>query len=190
MRGTVSDRVTPDRRLLAAAPAVAGSALDLGCGAGGNAIALAEAGWEVTGVDLAPRAIGSARIAAGRRRVAVDFVVADITTWTPPQRYDFVLSSYALPPRGPGRTSALRTAVAALAPGGTIVITELDVSTARRFGTTSHFIDVDEMHAYLTGLDVVAVEAGCRWPRRLRPPQVIVPSPNWHRWNRSGDAVG
>ncbi|HZD55845.1 MAG TPA: class I SAM-dependent methyltransferase, partial [Anaerolineales bacterium] len=35
----------------------AGQALDLGCGTGTNVITLARNGWQVTGVDFAPRAI-------------------------------------------------------------------------------------------------------------------------------------
>ena len=35
----------------------AGRAIDIGCGTGTNVITLAQAGWDVTGVDFAPRAI-------------------------------------------------------------------------------------------------------------------------------------
>lgn len=38
-----------------------GAALDLGCGTGTNVITLAKAGWRVTGIDFAPRAIALAR---------------------------------------------------------------------------------------------------------------------------------
>ncbi len=45
----------------------AGNAIDIGCGTGTNVITLAKAGWDVTGVDFAPRAI---RIAKRKARVA------------------------------------------------------------------------------------------------------------------------
>ncbi len=54
-------------------------------------MALAEEGWDVTGVDIASRAIASARIAARRRGAEVRFEVADVTTWVPTGDYDFVL---------------------------------------------------------------------------------------------------
>jgi SAM-dependent methyltransferase len=38
-----------------------GRAIDIGCGTGTNVITLARAGWQVTGVDFAPRAISLAR---------------------------------------------------------------------------------------------------------------------------------
>jgi SAM-dependent methyltransferase len=54
-----------------------GSALDLGCGTGTNAVALARSGWRVTGVDFAARAIREARRKAAEAGVEVDFLVAD-----------------------------------------------------------------------------------------------------------------
>ncbi|MGZ9226260.1 MAG: class I SAM-dependent methyltransferase [Anaerolineales bacterium] len=38
-----------------------GRAIDIGCGTGTNVITLAKAGWQVTGVDFAPRAIHLAK---------------------------------------------------------------------------------------------------------------------------------
>lgn len=49
---------------LEAAGVVPGTALDLGCGEGGDALWLARRGWRVTGLDISPTAIGRARDAA------------------------------------------------------------------------------------------------------------------------------
>lgn len=54
------------------------AAIDMGCGAGGYAIYLARRGFEVTGVDLSPTAIETARKKAARQGVDVDFIVADV----------------------------------------------------------------------------------------------------------------
>jgi SAM-dependent methyltransferase len=54
-------------------------ALDLGCGSGTSCLALAQAGWCVTGVDFAPRAIRIAKQKAKNKRQAVDFRVGDVT---------------------------------------------------------------------------------------------------------------
>ena len=57
--------------------ALSGSALDLGCGTGENALYLAGRGCEVTGVDAAPTAIERARAKAAERGQRATFVVAD-----------------------------------------------------------------------------------------------------------------
>jgi SAM-dependent methyltransferase len=44
-----------------------GKALDLGCGTGMHAIELARRGWQVTGIDLVPKALREARKRAQRR---------------------------------------------------------------------------------------------------------------------------
>jgi len=56
-----------------------GRALDLGCGTGTNAVTLARHGWEVTGVDFAPKAIRAARRKARTAGVRIEFLVADVT---------------------------------------------------------------------------------------------------------------
>ncbi len=56
----------------------AGRALDLGCGTGTSSLALARAGWQVTGVDFAPRAIHMARRKAKAANLDVDFRVGDV----------------------------------------------------------------------------------------------------------------
>lgn len=60
----------------------AARAVDLGCGAGGVSVELAEAGFEVTGVDFSPVALRKARAAAERRSIGPDrlqFLQADLT---------------------------------------------------------------------------------------------------------------
>lgn len=56
-----------------------GRALDLGCGRGQHSIQLAERGWEVTGVDLEPRAITAARRHATEAGQQVTFIAGDVT---------------------------------------------------------------------------------------------------------------
>ncbi|HEY5685217.1 MAG TPA: class I SAM-dependent methyltransferase [Acidimicrobiia bacterium] len=51
----------------------------LGCGIGRESIALARLGFDVTGVDFSPAAIGRAREAAAEAGVSATFVVDDLT---------------------------------------------------------------------------------------------------------------
>lgn len=54
-------------------------ALDLGCGTGSSTLALAQAGWQVTGVDFAPRAIAIARRKLRLARVQANLRIGDVT---------------------------------------------------------------------------------------------------------------
>jgi 2-polyprenyl-3-methyl-5-hydroxy-6-metoxy-1,4-benzoquinol methylase len=56
-----------------------GRALDLGCGTGTNAITLTRHGWQVTGVDFAPKAIHQARRKAEAAGFKIDFFCSDVT---------------------------------------------------------------------------------------------------------------
>ncbi len=69
----------------------AGRSLDVACGAGRNAIRLAEAGWQVDAVDVSSVAIDMARRAAADAGVEVNWVVADLDTYSLPEaEYDLV----------------------------------------------------------------------------------------------------
>jgi len=56
-----------------------GRAIDIGCGTGTNVITLAQAGWQVTGVDFAPRAIRLARRKIKEAGIQADVQVNDET---------------------------------------------------------------------------------------------------------------
>ena len=54
-------------------------AIDIGCGTGTNVITLARAGWQVTGIDFAPRAIQLAKRKAREAGVRAELFVKDAT---------------------------------------------------------------------------------------------------------------
>jgi SAM-dependent methyltransferase len=56
-----------------------GRALDLGCGTGIWSLRLAQRGWEVTGIDIVPKALRAARQRARRAGVACRFVDGSVT---------------------------------------------------------------------------------------------------------------
>lgn len=56
-----------------------GRAIDIGCGTGTNLLTLARAGWKVTGVDFAPRAIKLARQKLKEAGVQAELLVKDAT---------------------------------------------------------------------------------------------------------------
>lgn len=69
-----------------------GRALDLACGTGRNALYLAECGYEVDAVDIAPFALDQARAKARERNLDVNWMEADLDTFVPEQgRYDLIV---------------------------------------------------------------------------------------------------
>ena len=62
---------------LANSGAIRGRVLDVGCGTGEHVLMLAARGLEVTGIDLAPTAIASARDKARERGLSANFFVGD-----------------------------------------------------------------------------------------------------------------
>lgn len=133
-----------------------GKALDLGCGEGQNSIWLAQRGWIVNAVDPSPAAIAAARelAAAGAVDTTARFEVADLADWRPTSRYDLVSCVLAIPARGRGRSRMLEMAAAAVAPGGTILLTELDISLRREGMPEKYLVSVDELERYLGGFRI------------------------------------
>jgi SAM-dependent methyltransferase len=99
-----------------------GTALDLACGEGRNAIWLAEQGWRVVAVDYSAVGIAKGRALAGQRRTpGITWVVADATTYPAPEPVDLALLCYLqLPPEQ--RRAAVHRAADALAPGGVLLV--------------------------------------------------------------------
>jgi len=115
--------VEPNRFLVEVAGELGpGRALDLAAGEGRNAVWLAVRGWEVTAVDWSEVGIDKGRRLARHHEVDVAWVVADLTTWRPPQAaFDLVAILYLqVPP--PHRRTIWTAATEAVAPGGRMVV--------------------------------------------------------------------
>jgi SAM-dependent methyltransferase len=79
LRFTPWDRDEPVPELVEAVDGLApGRALDLGCGTGAQSVFLAQRGWEVTAVDIIPRALAAARQRAQAAGVRVDVRHGDV----------------------------------------------------------------------------------------------------------------
>lgn len=106
-----------------------GSALDVACGEGRNAVWLASNGWEVTGVDFSAVALERARHMAREAGVEVSWVQADITEWMPGRTFDLVLVAYVhLPPAD--RNRLMQKVVSWVESGGHLLVVGHDVATA------------------------------------------------------------
>ncbi|MGK5444041.1 class I SAM-dependent methyltransferase [Micromonospora sp. URMC 105] len=104
----------------------AGTALDLGCGEGGDAVWLAGRGWRVTAVDVSATALDRAAAEAARAGVAerIDFQRHDLTRTFPEGEYDLVSAQFLQSPLEFPRAEVLRAAARAVAPGGRLLIVE------------------------------------------------------------------
>ncbi|WP_320668744.1 class I SAM-dependent methyltransferase [Patulibacter defluvii] len=102
-----------------------GTALDLGCGSGADALWLAERGWTVTAVDISATALAAAaraHQASGLPPTAIDWQRHDLAVSFPEGRFDLVAASFLHSPVALPRTRVLRAAAAAVAPGGTLLV--------------------------------------------------------------------
>ncbi len=99
-----------------------GRAVDLACGEGRNAIWLADRGWTVTGIDFSEVAVDRARSRAADRDIT--WLVGDALTVELP-RVDLAVLAYLQLPEDERRT-AVRRALGALEPGGTLFVVAHD----------------------------------------------------------------
>jgi ubiquinone/menaquinone biosynthesis C-methylase UbiE len=100
--------------------------LDVGCGAGREAVGFARAGLEVVAIDVAPTMIARARERARAEGLAIEFTVAEPLTWPAGGRaFDAIYFSPGIYSHIPGRERRVRTLAHLrdlLAPGGLIVV--------------------------------------------------------------------
>ncbi|MBM7805143.1 thioredoxin reductase [Geodermatophilus bullaregiensis] len=148
-----------------------GRALDAGAGEGGDAVWLARRGWEVTALDLSRTALDRAAAAARSAGVRIETRHADVTAWEPgEERWDLVTASFLhlLPDR---RDDVLRRLAAAVAPGGTLLVTAHDGGDCsrgvQRPGLPGWYATGEQMAAVLDPADW-AVEAAETRPRDAR----------------------
>jgi SAM-dependent methyltransferase len=112
-----------------------GRALDLAAGAGRHSVWLATRGWSVTAVDFSRAGVEKARQLSAAHGVdgvdgggQVDWVVADLSDYTPPRdAFELALVAY-LQVDAPLRAKVLASAAAALAPGGTLLVIGHDLT--------------------------------------------------------------
>lgn len=109
---------------------VPGTALDIACGEGRNAVWLAGRGFRVTAIDFSPVAIEKARQLATANHVTIDWMVGDVTETLPAGRYDLVALLYLHVPAD-AAMEVLDRAAAALTPAGTLLVVGHHVDNLR-----------------------------------------------------------
>jgi 2-polyprenyl-3-methyl-5-hydroxy-6-metoxy-1,4-benzoquinol methylase len=115
----------PNAQLVAEASRLApGTAIDVGCGEGGDVIWLARQGWTVTGADFSANGLARAARHADEAGVAdrVQWWQVDARSFDPGGRtYDLVTTHFLHPPDG-GMVDVTRRLAGAVAPGGHLLV--------------------------------------------------------------------
>lgn len=101
-----------------------GTALDLGCGEGGDVIWLAARGWTVTGADFSAAGLHRAAEHASQAGVAdrVEWWQVDARHFTAGGRTWDLVSTHFLHPPGGGMVEVTRRLSTAVAPGGHLLV--------------------------------------------------------------------
>ena len=109
-----------------AADLAPGTALDLGCGPGGDALWLAGRGWTVTGVDVSTTAVERLAAAAAERGLSerVRTEQHDLTASFPDGSFDLVTAQYLHSPVAMDRPAVLARAAVAVATSGRLLIVD------------------------------------------------------------------
>jgi 2-polyprenyl-3-methyl-5-hydroxy-6-metoxy-1,4-benzoquinol methylase len=115
----------PNAQLVAEASKLTpGSALDVGCGEGGDVIWLAQNGWTVTGADFSRNALARAARHAAHAGVGdrIDWWQVDARNFTAQGRSYDLLTTHFLHPAGGTMVDVLRRLCEAVAPGGHLLV--------------------------------------------------------------------
>jgi SAM-dependent methyltransferase len=134
-----------------------GTALDVGCGEGGDALWLAERGWRVEGVDVSQVALDRAARRAQQAGPDIEsrltWTRRDLMTWRPPQAaYDLVTVSFMHLPGG-DREVVYAALADAVAVGGTFLVgahSPFDIGVVPRPHDPQLYFTAEELAA---GLD-------------------------------------
>src|SRR5262249_10426617 len=152
-----------------------GKALDLACGAGRNALWLAEHGWSVTAVDGAAGAIEMLRHRAAERGLTVDALVADLENGEyriEPSAWDLIVICYYL------QRDLFEPAKAGTIPGGLLLAT-VHVTEAGEEPTYKR-LKPGELESYFHGWEIVhryeGRPNGAANPRRVA--EIVARRPN------------
>jgi len=132
-----------------------GRALDLACGAGRNALWLAEHGWRVTAVDGAPAAIETLRKRAAARGVSVETHVADLEAGEfriEESAWDLIAICYYL------QRGLFEPAKRGVVPGGVVIATVHITEPGEE--PTKHRLRPGQLKDYFRGWEILHFREG------------------------------
>jgi SAM-dependent methyltransferase len=159
-----------------------GVALDVGCGEGGDALWLAERGWQVEGVDVSQVALDRAarRVVEAGPEIAgrLTWTRRDLMSWRPPtESYDLVTVSFMHLPGG-DRAAVYAALSEAVAVGGTFLVgahSPLDIGVVPRPEDPDLYFTPEDLAAGLDARwEVVTAEVRARPGRHPEGGDVVL----------------
>jgi 2-polyprenyl-3-methyl-5-hydroxy-6-metoxy-1,4-benzoquinol methylase len=155
----------PNAQLVAEVSALTpGTALDVGCGEGGDVIWLAQQGWTVTGADFSAKGLARAAKHADDAGVAdrTDWWQVDARTFAADGRsFDLVTTHFLHPPDG-GMVEVTGRLAEAVAPGGHLLVVGHAPSEVFTQLSSSHhramFVAADLVPGLPDGFELLVVE--------------------------------
>jgi SAM-dependent methyltransferase len=137
-----------------------GRALDVGAGEGGDAVWLADQGWQVTATDISLQALDRIAVEADERCLPISVHLADANTLDAygTATFELVSAHYASIPRTPDHRG-VNNVLNAVAPGGTLLVVSHDLGPMRTpIDTREHSRPFDpdayvRVEDFLTALD-------------------------------------
>ena len=143
-----------------------------GCGAGHEVLALARAGFAVTGLDYSPAALALVREKLRAAGAAASLIEADALCWQPPDRFDAIYEQTCLCALHPDHWRSYADQVAAwLRPGGRLFALFMQ---APRAGASDGCIEGPPYHCDVNAMRSLFAAPRWIWPA---PPYPRVPHP-------------
>ncbi len=133
-------------------------AIDLGCGAGNETLALLERGWRVHAVDGEPRAI---EILTGRvPKELAEMLTTEVSLFHDANlpEADLVFASLSLPFAGVHRRDSVDVAATAVRKGGWFVAVFFGHNDTWASEADVVTVDNEEIEAMLNGLEMISIE--------------------------------
>jgi SAM-dependent methyltransferase len=159
-----------------------GSALDIGSGTGVWSVRLASRGWQVTGIELVPKAVRAARQRAAEAGVEVRFIASDITRVQPADigtGFALIVDFGTVHGLDPDQRAAVGQLVNTVAAPDAILL--MYALAPRNRGMLPDGADRDELERIYTGWKVVEEQ---RFDPSGLPESTRKDDPRWYRLQR------